>query len=282
VLAGDGARQVTLAGGDDEGRLAAVWARSGPAGQLLESANLAIAGRKVELAEKPLNVAPLRKDAYQGYPAATWGPEGRLVVAWEDRRSGHTRLFYSLRDPDDNRFAWEHGLNEFHAPSPDEALPVGLGSGVMRVMLATNSNDQVRAIWLDKRDPGSGYAVWGTASPDGGRTFGENVIVQDEMGSAVPQWHAALAGGRGGFVAAWDDTRESWGEDTETGDVIMSWSKDDAWSPDLVVPVASGEGYQGSPAVALDGDGVLHMVWIERDDLSAPSRLFYTRAHRTK
>ena len=99
--------------------------------------------------------------------------------------------------------------------------------------------------------------------------------MQDELGAAVPQWHAALAAGPGGFVAAWDDTRESWGDSTEPGDVLLSWHDGTDWSADLLVPGASGAGYQGSPAVALDPGGGLHLVWIERDDLSSPSRLRY-------
>jgi hypothetical protein len=100
-------------------------------------------------------------------------------------------------------------------------------------------------------------------------------MVQDELGAAVPQWHAALAGGVPGFVAAWDDTREGWGDGSEPGDVVLSWNFGSAWSPDLVVPGASGEGYQGSPAVALDPQGDLHLLWIEGDDLSSPTRLRY-------
>lgn len=278
VLAKNGARQVTLAS-DNASQLAAVWARSGPAGQLLESASLRVIGRIVELAESPVSVAPLQSDAYQGYPAATWIPDGRLVVAWEDRRAGHTRLFYSSRERGD-AFASERQLNEHNEPPPDEALDVRLGSGVMRVMLATDAGGNVRAIWLDKRDAASGYAVWGAASADGGRSFGANTIVQDDLGAAVAQWHGALAGGPGGFVAAWDDTREAWRDESESGDVIISTLEDVNWSADWVVPVASGDGYQGSPSVALDQDGVMHLVWIGRDNLSAPTRLFYARARR--
>jgi hypothetical protein len=60
---------------------------------------------------------------------------------------------------------------------------------------------------------------------------------------------------------------------------LLSWrtDADTGWSADLVVPGASGEGYQGSPAVTLDPEGDLHLIWIERDDLSSPSRLRYLR-----
>ena len=136
----------------------------------------------------------------------------------------------------------------------------------------------VQTIWLDKRNPSSGYAVWGATSRDGGRNFGANEIVQDELGASVPQWHPSLTARDNLFVAAWDDTREAWSDPAEPGDVVISWRNGAGWSTDLVVPNASGEGYQGSPAVALDPHGALHLIWIERDDLSSPSTLRYTRA----
>ncbi|MGB5832258.1 MAG: hypothetical protein WBG92_09755 [Thiohalocapsa sp.] len=58
---------------------------------------------------------------------------------------------------------------------------------------------------------------------------------------------------------------------------MLSWNAGDGWSADLVVPGAFGEGYQGSPAIALDPHGDLHLIWIERDDLSSPTRLRYLR-----
>jgi hypothetical protein len=197
-------------------------------------------------------------------------------VAWEDRRAGNTRLFHSGRSTGQD-FDPERQLNEHFEPAGGEREPMGLGSGVMRVALAADGGGTVRAIWLDKRDAKSGYAVWGAISTDGGRTFGPNQVVQDELGAAVPQWHAALAGGKVGFVAAWDDTREGWDGADEPGDLLLSWNTGGGWSPDLVVPGASGEGYQGSPAIALGPDGDLHLIWIGRADLSSPTRLRYLR-----
>lgn len=275
-LAGKGARQVTLARSGDQ--VAAAWTEQQAGGQLIKVAILNIAARAPALTAPPVNVAPLSEHAFQGYPALAWTANGRLVVAWEDRRAGHTRLFHSWRDPGGS-FAPSRQLNEHNAPPPGEATEdVGLGSGAMRVMLASDGKAKVRAIWLDKRSPASGYAVWGSLSEDGGASFGPNAIVQDDRGSAVPQWHAALAGGPAGFVAAWDDTREAWEPGSEPGDVILSSNQNGTWSSDLVVPVASGDGYQGSPAVALDTNGELHLLWISREDLQGPSRLFYTHA----
>jgi hypothetical protein len=273
-LAATGSRQVTLAS-DGAGRVAAIWARERGGGQLVEAAQLQIKDRTVKLAGAPVPVAPVEHRPRQSHPAAVWGSEGRLVVAWEDRRAGHTRLLHSGGTAGQG-FDPERQLNEYFEPAGRGRTHGGLGSGVMRVALAADAAT-VQAVWLDKRNPNSGYAVWGAVSTDGGRTFGPNQIVQDDLGAAVPQWHAAVAGGRTGFVAAWDDAREGWDGADEPGDVLVSWKRGESWSPDLVVPGASGEGYQGSPAVALDPRGELHLVWIDRPDLSSPTRLRYLR-----
>jgi hypothetical protein len=279
-LAGAGSRQVTLAAAPD-GRIAAVWGRDQAGGQLLEAAELGLEGGEIALGRPAEWVAPVAAHPYQGFPAAAWAADGALLIAWEDRRAGHTRLFATRRE-NGGVFPRETQINEHNAPTEDGREVLGLGSGVMRVMLAADASGAVRAIWLDKRNAASGYAVWGAVSGDGGRTYGANQIVQDEQGAAVQQWHAALDGGMPGFVAAWDDTREAWADDSESGDVLLSWNLTGQWGADLLVPGASGPGYQGSPAVTLDPRGGLHLIWIERDDLSSPSRLRYLHGRWTQ
>lgn len=273
-LAGSGSRQVTLAAAGD-GRVAAVWARDQGSGQLLEASELRVTGDSLG-ASAAVTIAPLAEHAHQGFPAAAWSADGALLIAWEDRRAGHTRLFATRREGVAG-VASEVQLNEHFSPAEGGQGMVGLGSGVMRVMLAADASGMVRAIWLDKRNAASGYAVWGAASSDGGRSFGANGIVQDEGGAAVQQWHAALAGGTPGFVAAWDDTREAWSDANESGDVLLSWNFAGDWSSDLLVPGASGDGYQGSPALTLDPRGDVHLLWVERDSLTSPTRLRYLR-----
>jgi hypothetical protein len=275
-LAPKDSRQVTLAT-DGADRLVAVWARGQASGQLIQAAELRVDGRAVALAETPVAVAPVADHPYQAYPSAVLTPAGRLVVAWEDRRAGHTRLLFSSRARG-QELSPPGQLNAFRQPSSEDDKRVRLGTGVMRVVLASDGKGLIRAVWLDKRDTSSGYAVWGAASDDGGRSFGANQIVQDQYGADVAQWHAALTGAGDGFVAAWDDPREGWSDPDETGDVLISWNQGGNWSADLVVPGASGNGYQGSPAVALDPKGTLHLVWIERPDLKSATSLRYLRA----
>ncbi len=271
-LSGGAARQVTLAADNGE-NVHAVWARVSNGAQVLEVAPLKVAANLLQV-EAPVRVTPGADTHYQGYPAATFVGNGRLVVAWEDRRAGHTRLFSSWRKGR-QPFSPEIQLNEHRAPATTDDFRGG--TGVMRVTLARGQEDTVQAVWLDKRNPGSGYAVWGARSVDGGKSFSSNHKVQDELGDAIQQWHASVDHGRVGFVSTWDDARERWADESETADVWVSWQTESGWSGDESVPGASGAGYQGSPAMTIDREGDIHIVWIERDSRTSPGRLRYVR-----
>ena len=273
-LSGDAGRQVTLASAGN-GMATAVWGLRQGRKQVLVAGDLTI-GESSLVPGEPVPVSTPGSSDYQGYPAAVLSGDGSLFVAWEDRRAGHTRIFGSRRRAGGS-FETERQLNEHRAPEISESWLANKGTGAMRVSLAATRAGELASTWLDKRSPGSGYAVWGAMSLDHGVTFGPNFLVQDSLGDAVAQWHASVRHGPAGMVAVWDDARENWSDESETGDVIISWQSAEGWSEDLLVPGASGPGYQGSPVMAMDARAQLHLVWIEKDAPNAPSRLRYLR-----
>lgn len=217
----------------------------------------------------PVDAQPVTAD--QLYPSVALTDAG-VVVAWEDRRHGHSVLYYS-HSTDGRRFTAPTRLNERGASSPGGAY--GKGTGVARVTLAAHGQNAVTAVWLDKRDFEGGYDVYGAVSRDGGRSFGKNQKLQDQFGDIYGQWHAAVAGHVSGLRAAvWDDDRD------DTSDLWMAWPMADGWSENLAVPGASGRGEQTQPSVALDAHGGLHLAWIERDTPDSPTRLRYLYGRR--
>lgn len=215
-------------------------------------------------ADCAVDPAPLQD--HQFYPVLTVvGDE--LVVAWEDRRPGHTIIMASAA-----------ALSDMCAFRPPvriserrrlEKTTYGKGHGVARVALGGFGESDLAAVWADKRNYWHGYDIYGANYISNGR-FGANKKVQDEFGDFARQWHVAVAGNSNGtLVAIWDDEREG------NTDVMMSWIEDGEWSEDIPVPGASGAGHQNHPTIVLDAESNLHIAWVERADPNAPTRLRY-------
>jgi hypothetical protein len=216
---------------------------------------------------EPVDPEPARRD--QLYPTVAVTPAG-VVVAWEDRREGHTRLHYVFRTHGGD-FGALQDLND-RREGPRTQI-YGAGSGVTRVALAAHG-DRVAAVWMDKRDYRSGYDVFAAVSEDGGRHFGPNEMVQDMFGAEIPQWHPAIAVSPEGLpVAVWDDPRD------DSPDVWMSWREEGGWSDDVQVAPAYGPGAHTRPAADFDPAGRLHIVWTTRTE-GGLSRLGYVQAGR--
>ena len=213
---------------------------------------------------RPLDPAPLADD--QMFPSlASVG--AHLVVAWEDRRLGHTVIF-SSRSADGE--TWSPPTRLSRNPTGKQAGDLGRGSGAMRPALAA-FGARLAAVWLDKRDFLSGYDVYAALSDDGGASFGADTRAQDSFGDAIAQWHAAVAGNaRGDLLIAWDDDRDG------TADIWLTTLAGDGYGEDFTLTAISGSAHQADPAVALDDDGNLHLAWTQRE-ADGSSRLRYLR-----
>ncbi len=255
ALGGVRASQVTLHHAD--GGLFAAWAeREGRFGRVL-LAQLTVAGESVRAGDPIPADSETPKD-HQLYPALA-DADGRLVVAWEDRRDGHTRLFYACSKPKQFEFAEIFALNE---RPPARSVTFGSGTGVTRVALAGNGA-QLAAVWMDKRDFQGGYDTY-AALLDGNCRFGANEKVQDLFGENTPQWHPTIAvAPDGSTVAAWDDPRDG------SPDIWLSLRSEDGWSDDLMVEPAHGPGRQDNPAIAFDAEGRLHLAWLHAEEEQA-------------
>ena len=195
----------------------------------------------------------------------------RLVVAWEDRRPGHT-IIMATASAVGQPCSFDPPVRISEDP-PGPELPFGAGHGVARVALAPYGADRLLAAWEDKRNFRHGYDVYaGHFGPDG---FGPNERVQDDFGELSAQWHVSAAGHPDGtLVVAWTDEREG------QGDILLSWYAEGTWSEDLPLPGASGPDEQGHPSIALDEAGNLHTAWVTRETKGGPTRIQYRLARR--
>ena len=212
-----------------------------------------------------VDVAPLSGD--QLYPSVAALQTDGVVVAWEDRRKGHTTIMYS-HAASGGKFVVPAQMNETRRDARNAG--VGPGTGAMRVALAAEAGNSVAAVWSDKRDFLSGYDVYAAFSTDGGAHFGANQMVQDSFGDNIPQWHPAIASDRRGKLAVvWDDNRDG------TPDIWLAWPTASGWSDNVNVPGAAGAGVQSDPSITMDSLGNLYLVWLEKQETDGSTRLRY-------
>jgi hypothetical protein len=248
-------------------RLGAFAAWSAPDGRWRRvwQAPLRIDGKQLGVgAVSPADPTPAADD--QTFPVLAASAQG-VMLAWEDRRHGHTVIFgRSTRDAK----SWSAPVRISGNPTGKQAGDLGRGTGAMRPALAT-FGERIASAWLDKRDFLSGYDVYAALTEPGELRFAKDAKAQDSFGDAIAQWHVAAAGNaQGDLVIAWDDDRDG------SPDIWLTRLTAAGFGENFTLPEASGPGAQSDPAIALDAAGNLHLAWIDRDD-QGMTRLRYLR-----
>lgn len=258
------ARQLSLNQTSD-GNMIAVWGEQHGRHFQIAHGRIVAAGKAIKV--RPAGLVDASADkTEQLYPSVVATRLGTLV-GWEDRRQGATRICTAFA-PAGKAFSPYQILNEF-VPSPRPEL--GSGTGAMRIVLDSDLDKHVTAVWMDKRHFEGGYDVYAAYSSDGGRSFGKNERVYDLLGENTPQWHASVAMNRhGDIVAAWDDTRDG------NPDVWYSLRSNSAWGNDEVWPGSNGEGAQTDPVLLFEGR-TLHAVWLDRTEQGSAIRYISAR-----
>lgn len=268
-----------LAGTGGHGSLAfhpstGLWvAWSQPEGRFrhIQLARIDLDGAKPKLiTTQPADPQPVKDD--QMYPVLTNIASG-LALAWEDRRLGHTVIYASRMDDG----TWSAPFRISQNPTGKaQGTDLGRGTGAMRPSLAAHGDNNVAAVWLDKRDFLSGYDVYAALSTDDGKTFGKNLKAQDSFGDTYAQWHASATGNRkGNLVIAWDDDRDG------TSDIWLTWLTPNGFAENVSPAVAAGSGNQTDPVLALDEADNLYLAWIEAD-AGGIMRIRYAFGRKTK
>lgn len=257
-------RHLTLVAYPDAQQVLAVWCEKTKRYYQLHYAGIDIHDAQLQITEHGLvDKSPDKTE--QQYPSVAVTQRG-MVVAWEDRRQGATRIMTAFA-PTGKAFGKSSILNDFRWSRMQR---FGRGTGAMRVILSARIDGRVVATWLDKRDFEGGYDVYAAVSEDGGRSFGKDELVQDPLGENTPQWHPTVAVSDSGVViVAWDDTRDG------TPDIWYSLKQKQGWSDDEIWPGGSGAGAQTLPVLLFDQNS-LHLVWLERQGQA--SSILYTRA----
>lgn len=200
--------------------------------------------------------------------------EKTIVLAWEDRRMGHTIIMGSESKVE--QFCQFSPVQRISKREGKSNLPYGKGHGVSRVALDTYGDSGIFAAWADKRDFREGYDIY-AAEYGASAQWSDNQKVQDDFGGVARQWHATVAGHPKGLrVVAWSDEREN------NSDVFYSLYENGEWSEDFPVPGASDEGEQSHPSITLDKDANIHLAWVHRSQVGGITTLKYIMGRLTK
>jgi len=204
----------------------------------------------------------------QLYPAVV-SVADRVLVAWEDRRPGHT-IIMAAQNHDRNSCSFD-SPQRISEGLPGQRPAFGKGHGVSRVALAAYGTGKILAVWADKRDFREGHDIYAAHNLSGKKQlFGSNIKVQDSFGGIAQQWHATVAGDPSGrLVVGWDDNRDG------DANIMLSWPEGESWSEDFAIPGADGEGEQNHPTISLDREGNLHLAWIARTTIGGPTQVHY-------
>ncbi len=261
------AAQVSLANAR-VGGLFAVWAAKGDPFWRVQTARLIPASGGGLKAAPSTAIESGKIEGDQTYPSVVVLDAKKLIVAWEDRRAGHTRILSSVSQDAGAHFGPPQQVND--AVWRGQMGGFGRGTGVMRVVLSNYGPHGVAAVWADKRDFLAGYDVYAAFATGPAYKFGINEKAQDDFGNEIAQWHPAISANRQGTVAVvWDDDRDG------TPDLWLAWRDARGWSDNLAVPGASGPGVQSDPVIVFDEANNLHLAWVEKADLNSPSRIRY-------
>jgi len=199
------------------------------------------------------------------FPSLASNKQG-LYVAWEDRSAGHTRLKFSFSVDQAASFSEPSYLNEFFSNRTE----YDKGSGVTRVSIASFGEDEIVSAWMDKRRGGKGYGIFSSIGSDG--SFGPNEKIHGLYGDTLPHYNPSTSGNSNGVpVVAWDDYRMG------DSDIWLAGLDDEGeWGENFSPAQASGTGEQSHASVSLDESGGLHLIWLERENPLAPTRLWYS------
>jgi hypothetical protein len=167
------------------------------------------------------------------------------VVVWTDSRGGNSDI-YIARRAGTGTFGQNRRVNT-DTNSVNQAMPD----------LAASGYGRLHVVWEGAL--GGRSDVFLSNSTDGGASFSPDVRVNhDIVANAAQHRPSVSAAGTGPLLAiAWDDL----GDASRGTDVLLSVRDKTAARPQAIVSDDRASAFEHTPAVAVDKDGHIHVVW---------------------
>lgn len=121
--------------------------------------------------------------------------------------------------------------------------------------IAVDSNGTVYAVWEDRRS--GDWDIYFAKSKDEGLTWTDpDVRISNDDSNKTQSAPAIAVDSEGNIYVVWQDDRD--------GDYDIYFTKFEDGSASLINPnikISNGSGSQSAPAIALDSEGVIYIVW---------------------
>jgi hypothetical protein len=204
---------------------------------------------------QPINVSNSTGEGFD--PAIAIGSDDAINLAWEDTGSGIGQIFFS-RSTD--------GGASFSTPGQVSAA-LGEASDAE---IAIDSQGRITVAWIEEQ-PAGGTRIGASNSSDGGETFGAPQIVTSGP-EAEFEYLAMVARGTTIYLTYGDDDAQQIYL-TQSRSAVLDFSK-----PLQLSNADANKGEAKSPSVAVDGNGRIHVVWIDTSILGGDHGLLVYRS----
>jgi hypothetical protein len=186
-------------------------------------------------------------------PSIAVDPGGNAYVVWRDDRNGNHDIYFSYR-PAGGSWSTDVKVND-DPGTANQFWP----------SIAVDTSGNAYAVWGDLRNDPDGHCDPGACNEDiyfsyrpAGDSWGPNVQVNDDVGTAWQIAPSIAVDPNGNAYAVWGDERNG------NEDIYFSHRPaGDSWGANSKLNDDAGTAIQGHPAIALDPCGNAYAVWAD-------------------
>jgi len=207
---------------------------------------------------------------HQAKPQIAVDIDGVIHVAWEDyRRDSRLGDIYYAKSTDG-------GMTFGDDVCVDDLITIT--SRQINPVIAVDSRRIIHVAWEDYRDNAEFGNIYYAKSTDGGQTFGTDIRIDDIFTDTTHQCNPAIATDPLGTVfIVWEDYRNA----PHLGDIYCARSTDggETFQENLIVDdLITITHRQIRPAVAVDNQGIVYVVWEDYRDNTELGNIYCARS----
>jgi hypothetical protein len=213
---------------------------------------------------------PITFTTAQVHPTIAVDDQGIIHVVWEDYRN-HPDLgdiYYSKSTDGGKTFGEDVMVDDAYTVTSQQRNPA----------IAVDKLGVIHVAWEDYRDDPQLPNIYYSKSVDGGKTFGKDVMVDDEITVTTPQIKPAIAVDEARIIhVVWEDYRTN----SKLANIYYSRSIDggETFEEDVMVDdIMTDTSHQANPAIAVDNRAVVHVVWEDYRDNAELANIYHSKS----